>query len=352
MTKFTIIFYFLFSFIAKTMLSRLQAKYSKNLEDFLIDKVEIHRHIVNHNEFQYSLNPGKEFCSNKSKLFLIIYVHTTPGNLKRRVAIRETWGNPSLIPYIKTVFIMGIVKDLNVMNSIRLEYGVYKDIVQENFIDSYRNLTYKGIAALKWISTYCSKTNFLLKVDDDMIVDTFALIDHLKSLNNHNAIKPRTVLCNFMNKAMVFRDKKSKWYISRQEHRQNRFGKYCSGAAFVLTSDMAAELYRMSFYVRFFWIDDYYITGLLVRAIRANYEKMNSLYTFERNVEKVFMKNNGQIPVFAHLSPNINIFYKLWRIILFKHLTNSFDEHLAQPPSLFDNIQFIDNFEWDSKILR
>jgi len=47
---------------------------------------------------------------------------------------------------------------------VNLEANTYNDIVQENFVDSYKNLTFKGIMALKWISTYCNETKYILKV--------------------------------------------------------------------------------------------------------------------------------------------------------------------------------------------
>ena len=39
---------------------------------------------------------------------------------------------------------MGNVENNNIRDKIKLESSIYKDIVQEDFLDSYRNLTYKG----------------------------------------------------------------------------------------------------------------------------------------------------------------------------------------------------------------
>ena len=36
--------------------------------------------------------------------------------------------------------------------------------------------------ALKWINDYCKNAKFILKTDDDIIVNTFALIKNLKLL--------------------------------------------------------------------------------------------------------------------------------------------------------------------------
>ena len=345
---FVIIALFTVTFLLIIFLMSLIDK--EDSDDEKINKVSIYRHIVNPHDFKYLLNPGKEFCSIQNKLFLLVYVHTAPENLKRRIAIRETWANPSIVPDIKTIFIMGEVKDQRVIELIKLEYGIYKDIVQENFIDSYRNLTYKGIAALKWISTYCSNSKFILKVDDDMIVDIFAILEHLKSISHHNVIKPRSILCNLWNKSMVFRDRTSKWYVTKKEYLRQWFGRYCSGAAFLITSDLAPDLFKVSFYVPFFWIDDYYMTGLLARAVNSTYVKMNTLFAIKTGkpefVYEKFFKKNGQSPVFGHSPSNIDLTYQIWKIILFRHFTNSFDENLAQPHVSFNDFELIKNFKW------
>lgn len=37
--------------------------------------------------------------------------------------------------------------------------------------------------AMKWISQYCNNVRFVLKTDDDIIVNTFSLIQHLKYMD-------------------------------------------------------------------------------------------------------------------------------------------------------------------------
>lgn len=49
-------------------------------------------------------------------------------------------------------------------------------------------INYLGIMAMKWISTYCKNAQFILKVDDDIIVNTFALVDHLKLLKKQTKV--------------------------------------------------------------------------------------------------------------------------------------------------------------------
>jgi len=66
---------------------------------------------------------------------------------------------------------LGQTVDDKIMQAIKYENCLYQDIIQEEFFDSYRNLTYKVAMTLKWISTYCPQASYILKTDDDMIFE-------------------------------------------------------------------------------------------------------------------------------------------------------------------------------------
>ena len=100
--------------------------------------------IVNKHDFVYGLNPEHRICGSDS-IFLLVYVHSAPGNFKRRLSLRETWARRSMFRDMRLVFMMGTVSDAKINEHLLLENGLYKDIVSEDFVDSYKNLTYKGI---------------------------------------------------------------------------------------------------------------------------------------------------------------------------------------------------------------
>jgi hypothetical protein len=161
-------------------------------------------HIVNKHDFNYIHNPGFQVCgrdklSNKQNVFLIVYVHSAPDNFKRRMSMRETWQRRSMFRNVRFVFMMGYAKQAQ--GKLKLEAEIYKDIVQEDFIDAYRNITYKGIMAMKWISQYCSHARYILKVDDDIIANFFKLLRHLKSLTKHKMLAEKKMCClgNYFN---------------------------------------------------------------------------------------------------------------------------------------------------------
>ena len=112
---------------------------------FPVNDIEtIQNRIVNRHDFEFVLNPAFRICKS-DQVFMLVYVHTAPGNLKRRLSIRETWARRSMFRDLRLVFMMGSVNDKKIAERVLLENAIYQDIVQENFLDSYKNLTYKGI---------------------------------------------------------------------------------------------------------------------------------------------------------------------------------------------------------------
>jgi len=235
----------------------------------------------NPHPFNFVINPSS-VCS--SDIFLLIYVHSAPGHFKQRMAIRETWGNVGNFPdiVVKVVFLLGIIptdEGRSVQEALLLEADAYGDIVQEDFVDSYRNLTYKGIMGLKWVSTYCRHATFLLKSDDDIFINIFSLVTHLQRLSSQrNKPVSELLLCLVWYRMKVMRDPRSKWYLSPKEFPSDVFPTYCSGSAFIMTPDVASAMFNASFQVPFFWVDDFYVTGLLARAVGVSHQNFNSVY--------------------------------------------------------------------------
>ena len=83
---------------------------------------------------------------------------------------------------------------------------------------------------MKWIATYCPNARFILKVDDDMIVNTFLLLRHLQYIVKNEEINKRTIMCHINKQMKVIRKNTSKWYVSYQEYSNKYYYKYCSGS--------------------------------------------------------------------------------------------------------------------------
>jgi len=70
---------------------------------------------------------------------------------------------------------------------LNAEFQKHRDLVQGNFIDSYKNLTLKAVLGLRWMSQYCGQAPFAIKTDDDTFLNIFEMV----RLMTENANKSR-----------------------------------------------------------------------------------------------------------------------------------------------------------------
>jgi len=73
---------------------------------------------------------------------------------------------------------------------------------------------------------------------------------------------------------------------------------------FVLTTDTAVAMYRVSFYVRFRWVDDAYITGFLPRALgqaAVNHSDMGRAYCGAPEMAVYWHESEWYKYVFTHV---------------------------------------------------
>ena len=299
---------------------------------------ELRRHVLqmrqnrpkNPHPFHFVINPTS-VCSGD--IFLLVYVHSAPAHFKQRMAIRETWGGGRNFPdiVIKVIFLCGIVQTdegRSVQDALLLEADTYGDIVQEDFVDSYRNLTYKAIMGLKWVTLHCRHAQFLLKSDDDIFVNIFRLVAHLQRISVQQR-QPgdhvhQLLLCLVWYRMKVIRDQRSKWYLSPTEYPADVFPTYCSGSAFVLTPDVASAMFNVSFRVPFFWVDDFYVTGLLAREVGVSHQNFNSAYMLSPSafLHKFMEPNVSSALVVGHVH-KINSLKIVWNGVLAEQRHNT-----------------------------
>ncbi len=91
--------------------------------------------ILNLDDLRVKLQPQK--CQENPNLVALI--HSAPKNYQLRDTIRRTWGQN-----MKRIFVLGDSKDWNEM--LKNEHKEYNDILQIDFVDAYRNMTYKHLS--------------------------------------------------------------------------------------------------------------------------------------------------------------------------------------------------------------
>ncbi|ELT90318.1 hypothetical protein CAPTEDRAFT_101296, partial [Capitella teleta] len=210
--------------------------------------------VVNPHPFKVILsNPN--ICRVKD-LLMLVYVLSAPDNFRRRAMIRQTWGNVNKFPNVRVMFVMGKTSSLKTLQDVlNFELTTYGDILEEDFEDTYHNLTYKGIAAFKFISQYCNNAPYIVKTDDDVFVNMYSLQNHLMQLKDAG-FKSNLILCKFAYHRV---ERHGKWAISKEVFPGDRYPRYCSGLGYVFSIDVVPQLYNASFYEKFFWVEDVYI---------------------------------------------------------------------------------------------
>ena len=267
----------------------------------------------NPHPFNYIINE-KNICHNKD-IFLIVYIHTAPTHYKQRIVIRQTWGNPKHYnENIRVIFMLGKTSDPSkVQDSLFYESEQYGDIVQEDFLDTYKNLTYKGVAGLKWISKYCRHAKFVLKTDDDVFVNMFTLLRYFKS-RDKPGMNRGLLMCSVWYHTKVKR--KGKWKVPKNQFKDEYYPAYCAGSAFSMSMDVALSLYKASYHVPFMWVDDFYITGLL--PLKVGIKLTQFKHTYVENglkLEEKFTGPQWYTYMFCHVH-DLNKMQLVWSRLL------------------------------------
>ena len=133
------------------------------------------------------------------------------------------------------------------------ESKITDDIVVENFLDTYSNLTLKSIFMLKWLNDRCSNAKFVLKVDDDVFVNPENLMKMLNSTTFNTAKldsqekKSETVNYALIGKTMIDikpeRRSFHRWFIPRNVYPYDTFPPYLIGFSYLFTGSVVESIY-------------------------------------------------------------------------------------------------------------
>ncbi|XP_034037740.1 N-acetyllactosaminide beta-1,3-N-acetylglucosaminyltransferase 2-like [Thalassophryne amazonica] len=226
---------------------------------------------------------------DKGRPLLLFAIKTTVDDFKNRHAIRNTWAKVGWVAgqrrnsstgrkggaYIRRVFLLGKqnTQKMGVDHSelLQMENDHHGDILQWDFEDTFFNLTLKDVLFWSWFSSFCKGTHFVFKGDDDVFVNTPAMIDYLHS----QLTKPNTTdtMRDFMvgdviNAAMPIRENNSKYFIPESFYK-GVFPSYAGGGGVVYSGLLAKRLHHVSKRVHLFPIDDVYV-GMCVLRLNAS----------------------------------------------------------------------------------
>ncbi|NXI94095.1 B3GT5 galactosyltransferase, partial [Psophia crepitans] len=213
----------------------------------------------------------------KNPPFLVLLVTSSYHHINARMAIRQTWGKERIVAgkRLVTYFLLGSTVNLSQQAEIAAESQKYKDIIQKNFTDTYYNLTLKTMMGIEWIHRFCYQSSFVMKTDTDVFVNVFYLTELLLR-------KKRTTrfFTGFLKlHEYPIRERESKWYVSREEYPGKTYPPFCSGTGYVLSTDVASQIYNVSESVSFIKLEDVFI-GLCLAKLKIQPEELHSEQTF------------------------------------------------------------------------
>ncbi|KAM9566620.1 beta-1,3-galactosyltransferase 5 isoform 1-T3 [Guaruba guarouba] len=213
----------------------------------------------------------------KNPPFLVLLVTSSYHHIDARMAIRQTWGKERIVAgkRLVTYFLLGSTVTLRQQADITAESQKYKDIIQKNFTDTYYNLTLKTMMGIEWIHRFCNQSSFVMKTDTDVFVNIFYLTELLLR-------KKRTTrfFTGFLKlHEFPIRRRRSKWYVSKEEYPRKTYPPFCSGTGYVLSTDVASQIYNVSESISFIKLEDVFI-GLCLAKLKIHLEELHSEQTF------------------------------------------------------------------------
>ncbi|XP_077532228.1 uncharacterized protein LOC144144596 [Haemaphysalis longicornis] len=261
----------------------------------------------------------KRSCS--SRLRVLYYVHTAPDHVDRRDLLRSTIGKEEVAAFVNSslVFFVGTTPDQKLREKVHEEAERYGDLVELDFIDTYRNLTHKFIGATKWLTANdClnSSERVVVKLDDDVMVNVFLLTSYVEYMLALDPLVSPSIHCYTLWREGPIRKKNSKWFVSRQEYRSFRYPPYCVGAAFMMHAPVLALLGRAAHNVPFFWVDDVYATGMVARSAKVDFNNIQRHYYLAPTENTVTI---GKNTLFLHMGQQPVLFKradKLWESMM------------------------------------
>lgn len=250
---------------------------------------------------------GSQICSTRVKyMTILILVPSMPSNYLVRDSIRSTYGSYAHKTFyvednvhgkedqrvsVKLAFLVGKDNDIETESMIQKESRTHGDIIYADFIESYRNLTWKMLIALNWVTMYCNNIDFMLKVDEDVFVNIPKLV---KELRARPYDKQGSIYGFLYHNSNV--NRKGSMGITMNEFPLHKYPTYASGNSYVISGNIISRLLMASEYLPYMPKEDAFITGCLARVIRCKQIQIPGFtYGLEPEPDPCRFARNGRI---------------------------------------------------------
>ena len=210
------------------------------------------------------------FHTNNTSIFLLVLITSGVGKLysERRNSVRNTWGDKSIKSGQRNwerVFVIGKALSAEHSEEIRQEAALFEDILVLNMTDSYKNLVIKIFSELLWSLIHVNP-RFILKADDDVYVHVSGLLSWLDNYANNNYGGDKLYGGFVIGDGEVRRGEKRKNRVARDCLAKDFYPPYCTGAFYVLSTDILPSLFKAVESRPAFPVEDAYM-GILAQEI-------------------------------------------------------------------------------------
>lgn len=230
-------------------------------------------YLINH---RGKCRSGNQDGENWDEVLLLLFIKSSPENFERRQAIRDTWGNESYVWHelgasVRVVFALGVHQDVGerfrVQKALLEEDQTYGDLIQQDFLDTFHNLTTKLILQFHWGHHYCPKAHFLMTADDDIFVHMPNLVKYLQQLLSSQSGAKDLWVGHVHKGAPPIRRKDSKYHVPYELYPWPAYPDYTAGAGYVVSGDVAAKIYHATLALNSsMYIDDVFM-GICAKAM-------------------------------------------------------------------------------------
>ena len=188
--------------------------------------------------------------------------------------------------------------------------------------ENYTFVAHKELAALLWTRLYCPLARIVFRADDDILLDTYLLLDYFDNqinLVSHDGLYGWFRFNNTVHRA-------DKWAVTKLEYPLSIYPPYTFGIGYLFSNRSCQRLIDAANHSdhQIIRIGDAYITGILRQSAGIPFYDLNNLefaYTFYEEIpcEKYFQENSKLVICMSKLHVgNRNDsyeFYQVWNVI-------------------------------------
>lgn len=252
--------------------------------------------------FIYLLFPD-DVCGNQAdsqlKLDMLVTVLSHPAQFIERAALRQTWLSQTLnntSTKVRHVFLMGSTDNNSIQADVVKEHSLHGDIVQQNFVDSYENLTYKTLLGLEFSTKYCANAKFIFKIDSDLYANLTHIINLTKSDQADQYIHG---ICVSDGSDLPWRVHGRKYSVSQSEYPFDQYPPYCKGPRYIVPTQVARAILEQSINTPFFKLEDVYI-GMCLSKTKYTVNRIEGIDTSAQFVVLVSTCDQLNVVVTSH----------------------------------------------------